>query len=281
MTNTRYGETANVLTSGSGSGSNRAENAKSIERTIPQLSEEDLGLGDVAIVICSLSGGSGSVISPLLIREYARRGVRVVGVAVADTSYSVGAKNTLNTLKTLTSVCKNNDLYLPLILVSNDHASTRKAVDECVVALVSDLIDLLTKPVYEVDRNDRLNWLNPSKVVSTSSGIKLMSLISEKKTIDAKIVLGTESEEMVDSLLILQSAPDEAVMAKAKLTPARLKKMGFYNEAYSQIVGKVTSDVTPIENIINQVERAQQADASQKHASVDRLSSDGDDDLVL
>ena len=36
-TNTRYGEKVNIITNGSGSGSNRAENALEIERKIPLL----------------------------------------------------------------------------------------------------------------------------------------------------------------------------------------------------------------------------------------------------
>lgn len=57
MTNTRNGESAFIVTNGSGSGSNRAENAHDIERVIPQISDEDIGKADVAIVMFSLSGG--------------------------------------------------------------------------------------------------------------------------------------------------------------------------------------------------------------------------------
>lgn len=278
MTNTRHGEIANIITSGSGSGSNRAENARDIERELPNMTDEAMAKGDVAIVVFSLSGGSGSVIGPLLIREYARRKVQVIGVVVADTSYSVGAVNTLNTLKTLNSICKNNNLLLPLIILSNDNVD-RVQVNEFATVLVSDLVDLLTRPVYEVDRQDRLNWINPSKAASQiQSGVKLMTFDNHPKINDSGVVLGTDSTEMVDSILILQSTD---VQGPIGLPSARLKKTGFYYENHRTIVGKVTSDVSSIEKIIDFVERSQNQDRAQKFTSVGRLESGNDDDLVL
>lgn len=278
MTNTRHGETANIVTSGDGSGSNRSQNARDIERELPNMTDEAMAKGDVAVVVFSLSGGSGSVIGPLLIREYARRKVQVIGVAVADTSYSVGAVNTLNTLKTLNSICKNNNLLLPLILLSNDNID-RVKVDEFAATLMSDLVDLLTKPVYEVDRQDRLNWINPSKAASQiQPGVKLLTFDNHPTANGSGAVLGTDSTEMVDSILILQAAD---VQGPIGLPSARLKKTGFYYQTHRTIVGKVTSDVSSIEKIIDYVERSQNQDRAQKFTSVERLESGGGDDLVL
>lgn len=280
MTNTRPGEKAYIFASGSGSGSNRAENARDIQSMIPQLSDTDLGVNDVAIVVFSLSGGSGSVIAPILIREYAKRKVRVIAIAISDVGYTVGAKNTLNTLKSLTAVCKNNDLYLPLILLSNDAVDSRVKVDKTATILIQDLLDLLTKNVFEVDRNDRLNWIDPSKVIQTQPGIKLLTLMSDKKLENPSVVIGLDSKEIVDSLLILQSA-DQEIAANHTLPPARLKKVGIYQDPHRAISGRINSDVTPIEAIIDFVERQENVDKAQKYKALDRLSSSGDDDLIL
>lgn len=279
MTNSRPGESVFIVTNGSGSGSNRAENVRDIERVIPQLSDVEVGKSDVAIVVFSLGGGSGSVIGPLLIRDYARRGMRVIGVAVADTSHLVGAKNTLNTLKTLTAIAKNNELYLPMIILSNDHASSRGQVDHNAVTLMNDLVDILTSPVYEVDRNDRLNWISPTKVVQTTTGLKLMSLKSEGTKIDDKLVLGTGSQEMVDGLLILQASPEDVI--SDPLPPARLKKTGFHQGTSKRIVGAVSSDISSVDSVIDYVEKMQNLEKAQKHSTVDRLSVSGGDDLIL
>lgn len=278
MTNTRHGESANIVTSGSGSGSNRAQNARDIQRELPNMTNEAIALGDVAIVVFSLSGGSGSVIGPLLIREYARRKMQVIGVVVADTSYSVGAVNTLNTLKTLNSICKNNSLSLPLILLSNDNIDRNK-VNEFATILMSDLVDLLTRPVYEVDRQDRLNWIDPSKAASQiQPGVKLMTFDNHPTANDSGAVLGTDSTEMVDSLMILQSSD---VQGPIGLPSARLKKTGFYYEDHRTIVGKITSDISSIEKIIDFVERSQNQESGQKFTAIERLDSGGSEDLVL
>jgi hypothetical protein len=279
-TNMREGETCHIVTGGSGSGSNRAEHAVNIERAIPQLSDEDLGVGDVAIVMFSLGGGSGSVISAYLIKEYAKRGIRVIAVAVADTSSSVSARNTLNTLKTLTAVSKKNGIYLPLILVTNDEGS-RREVDHTVVKLVTDALDLLVTPVYEVDRTDRLNWINPTKVVDSPPGIKIMSFISNNEIENKKIVIGAESTEMLDSLLILQSEDEDARDNVGRI-PTRSKKVGFYAEKeHRRIIGRVSSDISAVENIITYVDKMQGIDKAQKHSTLDRLDSTGDSDLII
>jgi len=285
MTNSRHGEDVYVIGEGHGSGSRRAEHARDIERLSPQITDLEIGASDVAVVMFSLAGGSGSVIAPIMIREYARRGMRVIGVAVADTSYAVGAKNTLNTLKTLTAIAKNNDLYLPLIVLSNDEANSRQVVNDSCANIVSALLDTLTKSVYEVDRNDRLNWINPSKVIDTTPGLKLMSFVSDKNPFDNKVVLGTSSKEMVDSVLIFQSSPDEVMRDNTPLPISRLKKTGFYAEPHHPIVAKVTSDISAIESIIDKVEKMQHQEKAQKYQDVSRLSVDtstnGDSDLIL
>lgn len=283
MHNSRPGEKVDLVIDGpgSGSGSNRAEHAKSIESYVAKLDAEHLGEGDVAIVVFSLAGGSGSVIGPLLVREYTRRKMRVIVVAVADTSSSVGAKNTLNTLKTLTAVTANNGIYLPTILLSNDMSKTRGAVDKSAELLMGKVVKILTSRVHEVDRNDRLNWVDPSKVAQVDAGLKIMSFAQKESDVDTSIVLGTDSTEMVDSLLILSKSPDEDI--GVELPPARLKKSGFFEDTNRHnLVGKVSSDITSINKIIDHVEKMQQVTNSHKLTAVDRLSNlGGSDDLIL
>lgn len=279
LTNVKGDEKVNILTNGSGSGSNRAENAADIQREIDKLSDKHLGVNDVAIVVFSLGGGSGSVVGPLLLREYCRKGVRPIAVLIADTTSAVSAKNTLNTLKTITAIANNNGLYIPVLLFTNDNVNRRGAVDELVLTHVSTLIALLTSPTYEVDRNDRLNWINSSKVSNASSGVKIIKLSTEGLKTNPEIVLGAESTEMVDSLLILLKNADEAI--DTPLPPSRLKKTGFFTKDFPQIVGSVSSDISDIDKIIDRVEKMQHTESAHTQKNVDRLKSSGSDDLIL
>lgn len=278
-TNLREGEQVRIIANGSGSGSNRAENATEITREIAKLSDDALGVNDVAIVVFSLSGGSGSVLGPLLLREYTRKGVRAIAVIVADTSHSVGAKNTLNTLKTLTQIAQNNEFYIPALLFTNDNTPKRGDVDTVAMNYLTTLIALLTAPTYEVDRNDRLNWINPMKVTGTAPGLKLIALGTPGLKIDTDIVLGTESSDMVDSLLILLENANADI--QSELPVARLKKTGFFTGDHPQVIGRVSSDISAIENIIDRVEKTQNMEKAQTHKQVNRLQSDSSDDLIL
>lgn len=282
-TNERAGERVHILTNGSGSGSNRAENARDIERNVPQLDDKALGNNDVAIVQFSLAGGSGSVSGPILIREYARRGHRVIGICVADTTSLVSAKNTRNTLRTLQSIAKNNELEIPLIVLSNDMGNGRGNVDKIALSLTNDLIDLLTRSVYEVDRNDRLNWISPMKVVGSNPGLRIISLFNDQRQITSKAILGADSTEMVDSLLILQNTLDERPEDSKSTIPSRLKKTGFYVKNSERLVGRVTSDISCIDAILDGVMKMENAEKAQRNSSSSRLSVDlpDGDDLVL
>lgn len=283
LTNTMAGERAWIFSDGSGSGSNRAENALDIERQIPQIKDDELGVNDVAIVMFSLGGGSGSVIGPILLREYAKRHARVIGVVVADTSSAVSAKNSMNTLKTLAAIAKNNNLYLPLLILSNDHANTRREVDEHMVHSVTNIINILTKEVREVDRNDRLNWIDPTKVIRTHPGLKIISVTSDKSKSDSKIIIGANSKEMLDSLLILQTSVDEPIRDTGTNSLSRLKKVGFYDgDSNPRLIGTVSSDISEIDSIIESIERMANAEKSQSHSALDRLTiDDNGGDLYL
>ncbi len=283
MANARPGEKVYVLGDGSGSGSLRSENAKEIDKAITTLSDQDLCLSDVGIFVFSLCGGTGSVIAPLMMREYARKGKKVIGVAVADTSHAVGANNTSNTLKTLMAVAKNNNIVMPLILVSNDNADSNRDVDDIVVSALQHLLDLLLLDVREIDRNDRLNWVDSSKVTGTAPGLKMMKFMSEKMNNDPKIILGSQSDEMVDSLLVIQDRQDESAK-NFKLPYSRLKKTGVYEEKGVFLAGSVSSDISDINTILDAVERMQNQTRAQVHSGIDRLESNissSSNDLIL
>lgn len=84
---------------------------------------------------------------------------------------------------------------------------------------------------------------------------------------------------MVDSLLVLTKAADDEI--HVKLPPARLKKTGFYIGKYPQIVGRISSDISSIDKIIDHVEKMQNLAAANTHASVSRLATSSDDNLIM
>ena len=279
MANTRPGEKAWKFGAGHGSGSMRAENAKTIESECPNITDDEIGKADAAIVVFGSGGGSGGVIGPLLAREYHRRGMRVICVVVTQADSLVSAKNTLNTLKSLSAIATKNDIYLPLVALSNDQVPTRTAVDQVANRFLNELVTILTTPTYEVDRNDRLNWISPQKVVGASFGIKILSFQFAEGDINTDVVIGFKSDEMVDSLLVLQNSPEE--VGELPLPASRLKKMGFYVEKQPRLVGRVSSDISAINQVIDHVDKMTNMEKAQKHSGLDRLASSGDEETFL
>ena len=79
------GESAHII-GGGGSGLVRGLNNDASIKAIAGLSDEDLNLNDINIVVFSLSGGSGSVLGPLLISDIAGRRKRlVIALTVSST----------------------------------------------------------------------------------------------------------------------------------------------------------------------------------------------------
>lgn len=169
------GEDLVQVADGAGSGKNRATHAEAIMKRLSSMTPTELGLEDINVVLFSLSGGSGSVIGPVLIREIARRKKKVVAAFVADTSSERDASNTLRTLQTLQAITTDDGVYLPTMAFSNAAAS-KSVVDITLPHRVTLFTWLMTLEAQEIDRNDRLNFLDGIKMVNATPGIRLMHM---------------------------------------------------------------------------------------------------------
>lgn len=232
--NIQFGEDLHIVGSGGGSGLVRKHNADAAVKTIAGLSDEALGISDINIVIFSLSGGSGSVIGPLLINDLAnRRKKLVIALTIASTQSETHTKNTLATLQSLRQVTKNSGLYLPISIFSNT-ISGPKAVDTAFTYKLSRLVDLLTAPTIEVDKYDRLHWINVPKTIGEPlTGLRLLYVTTAGDNkeysntevwsdapghiYDSLLALGTESFSITDRPRARVSF--EGVFSTIKLVP--------------------------------------------------------------
>jgi len=207
------GEDAIIMGSGDGSGAVRIENADAVIKAIASLSDEELGLADVNIVAFSASGGSGSVIGPLLIKDIAGRRKRLVIALVISSSQSrVHTNNTLKTLQSLRSITDDIGLYLPISIFDNNVGV--KEVDQVMPYKLARLVDLLTAPTIEIDKNDRLNWINAPKTLGSSlSGLRLLYVTTTHdgpKCPDVEVRPSTQNH-IYDSLLAIRTEDYEVI----------------------------------------------------------------------
>ncbi len=105
----------------SGSGGVRGTNAPIIQAELPRLSEDDLPISDINIIVSSTSGGSGSTISNFLVGELNRRNPDAAYVLflIADKASGEESENSLKTVLSFDVTASDDDIYMPVALFDN------------------------------------------------------------------------------------------------------------------------------------------------------------------
>jgi hypothetical protein len=212
--NLQVGEDAIIIGPGDGSGGVRGENADAAVKHIASLSDADLGLADINIIVFSASGGSGSVIGPLLIGDIASRRKRlVIAVTISSTQSKMHTKNTLKTLQSLRNIADNASLYLPITIFNNN--AGMQVVDKQAPYKLNRLVDLLTAPTVEIDKNDRLNWINvPKTLEEPLAGLRLLYVTTATGVAEdtsAEIWPKAPANYIYDSVLAIRAGDYEPI----------------------------------------------------------------------
>ena len=208
IANLQPGEKAFII-GGGGSGLVQDQNADAANKAIAGISDEELGLSDINIVIFALSGGSGAVVGPKLIHDIAgRRKKLVIALVVSSTQSKKHTTNTMDTLRGLRKKCDDVGLYLPITIFDNN-AGGRAAVDRAFTYKLARLVDLLTAPTIEIDKNDRVHWVDVPKTIGKQlTGLRLLRV--ETRTDKNTEIPNTEvwpdiKDHVYDSVLAIGS----------------------------------------------------------------------------
>ena len=122
------------------------------------------------IVVFSASGGSGSVIGPMIVCELLRRSIPVVAIVVASTTSKQETDNTLNTLRGFQGAASTGKTGgKPVCIIyhenivrrkPNDYMADRDTVNLKIQENIRQLAILFSGQHSELDRSDLVNWLN-------------------------------------------------------------------------------------------------------------------------
>ncbi len=153
-----------------GSGKVRKENHQQISRTVKSIVQKHEPK-DFNVVIFSASGGSGSVIGPLIMRELLERGATVVGVVVGSDESIITARNTLNTLKSLEAIAERAGAPVVIFYEQNERDIKRSEIDARCRHVIGCLSILASRQNAEMDTRDIANWAYFNR--STSVGPRL------------------------------------------------------------------------------------------------------------
>jgi hypothetical protein len=193
-------------TKGSGSGTIRSTNADAIFKYVANLDDEDLGYSDINIILTSLSGGSGSVIAPALIKRIHRRSggsAQFIFIGVGHTSSETFTNNTLNSLKSMVNITTTDKIYLPSLIFDNSSVG-EDIVNATMKYRLTQLVYLFALPTYNLDPSDRKNFLNGIRTMNAAPGMRLLRLhsVDEEDThVNTGEVYHHEEGEIFDALL--------------------------------------------------------------------------------
>lgn len=157
-------EDATYLVDGlDGSGKIRAENHAEISKTIKQILVQ-IQPTDFNIVVFSASGGSGSVIGPLILKELADRKIPAIAMVIGSDESVIAAENTLKTLQSLESIAQGTKLPLVMSYHQNDLNDKRSNVDKSVFSAIACFSILASGENMEMDYRDLVHWIQYTKV---------------------------------------------------------------------------------------------------------------------
>ena len=265
-----------------GSGAIRSENNKEVASRVKEILQHHKP-GDFNIVISSMSGGSGSVIAPTILRELLTREVPVLVISIGNTSNSTYASNTRDTLKSYDLIAARRNAGVVMAYFDNDVG--RKKVNQEIYDLILSLSVLFSGRNRELDSKDLENFLRFDRVPACQAEPQLMILTTLER--DSKVPqLGN-----VATVATLAIDPDDADFTYNGVEPpyqcigfltggqpVNVKDVTPYHFVVSD--GPVTTIFNAIANKIKQQEEA--AGARVKRASIlSDADLDSDDDIVV
>ena len=167
-----------ILENVDGSGKLRTENHQEISNVIKQILVQ-MTPGDLNVVVFSASGGSGSVIGPLLLAELLRQGETALCVVVGSDESIITANNTLNTLKSLESIAKRTETPVCMFYEHNDRQRKRSEVDTQIHLAITTLAIMTYKGNREIDSRDLANWVQFHRVTSVEPQLAQFEVFSD------------------------------------------------------------------------------------------------------
>lgn len=158
-----------------GFGKKRDEDPVTIKKKIPEILA-NFEPQEFNLVVSSLSGGSGSLIAPLIAKELLSqsKGVIMLGIVSTDTDREID--NTIETLGNMEKISSSVNRPVVFKPSVNPTDGNQAAVDEALVLDILMLAMLFSRRNARLDQSDLRNWLDYHRV--TEAPVKLVSLMT-------------------------------------------------------------------------------------------------------
>lgn len=177
-----------------GSGKIRSSNASIVSKNTLDILQK-FQPGDMNLVIHSASGGSGSVVAPVIVSELKKRGEQVIVIVLGSTDTIIETKNSYKTLETYEAISKLRGSSTVLYYLQNSDKG-RQDADTNTMYTIGLLCGLFSGNHAELDSADLKSWLSIESVVSPAPAPTIASLsihdkASEIKALDKMMSVAT------------------------------------------------------------------------------------------
>lgn len=123
----------------------------------------NFGNADFYVVVFSMSGGSGSVIGPLVMSHLLQQGESVIGVVVRSLDDAVTIKNSWGTLKSFEGIAHLTHLP-PVVAFHNNVAGVPQTeINQHAIQTIQDILFLTSQEHDRLDLMDVVNWVQFTK----------------------------------------------------------------------------------------------------------------------
>lgn len=151
------------------------------------------------VVAFSTSGGSGSSIGPLVVKDLIARDIPVVALVIGDSSNGINCMNTVRTIDTLDNIAKQGKRCLSVMYFNNHSLLTtrkesvntlnvaEKEVNKIILSAMTLLSIFLSGDNEALDNQDMANIIDQSKYTNISIQPGLYGLILYMKDINSQV----------------------------------------------------------------------------------------------
>ena len=139
---------------------------------------------DINIVVHSASGGSGAILSPIIVSELLKRGHVVIPVIVGSNASRIEVENTIKTLKSYEIIAKKNQTPVVACYRENSKETPRSKVDNEITTFLILLGVLFSGQNRELDKADLNNFINYHRVTDFQPKLSYLDFWSKDIVLD-------------------------------------------------------------------------------------------------
>ena len=256
-----------------GSGKLRSSNYATIAERSREILQK-VKPSDLTILVHSASGGSGSVIGPVLVSELMKKDTMVIVVTIGSSDSRIEAENSIKTLKSYAVIADKHNKPVNVIYSQNTETMNRGAVDKVIETNIILSTLFFSGDNRELDKSDLRNFLNYDRVTSYKPMLTLVDFFS------GKVALGKDQSVVTAVTLIddeTQSTLDTHVEYQAVgFIPSTIKSLGDIKLPLHMVtISNYFNDViTGLDNKLKQIDEARSAVVHKTIVNRDEAATD-------